>query len=564
MKHSSPCMPPQFHLSSLHSMQTKPLTRTYNTSWYYLVLLAIAFSINRPHSMLRFASTSRVRVLWSLITMASRLPMLLFLGSVFLAMVSGHNAFRENEKSQQQKQNPYLFRSQNFKTRFENQRGRIRILPRFDQRHPHLQGLQNYRLAELEIQPHSLFLPHHRDAENVLVVLEGKFEYVFDGIWNNGKAIVSIVNQTNKETYNLEQGDVLRVRPGSLVYVANVEQNQKFRATSILIPVNIPGQYENLYPFGNQDPLSYYLAFSEKTLEATFNSKYNEIERILFGQKQQGEKGQEQGSNEGVVVKLSREQARELRKHAESSSSSSSPRRRSPSSSPSSSRPILNLRNVQPRYSNNYGKMWEARPEDFPELLRDLDISVAVLELKKGSLFLPHYNSKGILISQVIDGKAQLELASPHLANERSQEQGQENKHHEEEKQHDEEEKQEEQSEGQIRRVSSRLNQGDVFVALAGHPLALRASKNNDLWMVGFLLDADNNQRNFLGGEKDNVINQIDRIVLEQAVNGSGEEAQKLLSNQKESYFVNAQRSRSDEDQEEGSPLLSILEEDSF
>ncbi|KAK4257964.1 hypothetical protein QN277_007484 [Acacia crassicarpa] len=485
--------------------------------------------------------------------MASRLPMLFLLGSVFLSMVSGHNAFSEKEKSQQQKQNPYLFRSQNFKTRFENQRGRIRILPRFDQRHPHLQGLQNYRLVELEIQPHSLFLPHHRDAENVLVVLEGK-------------AIVSIVNQTNKETYNLEQGDVLRVRPGRLVYVANVEQNQKFRATSILIPVNIPGQYENLYPFGNQDPLSYYIAFSKKTLEATFNSKYNEIERILFGQKQQGEKGQEQSSNEGVMVKLSSEQARELRKHAESSSSSSSSprRRRSPSSSPSSSRPIFNLRNVEPRYSNSYGNMWEVRPEDSPELLRDLDMSVAVLELKKGSLFLPHYNSKGILISQVIDGEAKLELASPHLANERSQEQGQENKHHEEEKQHDEEEKQEEQSEGQIRRVSSRLNQGDVFVALAGHPLALRASKKNDLWTVGFLLDADNNQRNFLGGEKDNVINQIDRIVLEQAVNGSGEEAEKLLNNQKESYFVNAQRSRSDEDQEEGSPLLSILEEESF
>lgn len=98
----------------------------------------------------------------------ARLPMLLLLGSFFLAMVSaGHP---------QQNKNPYLFRSQNFQTRFHNDQGRIEILPRFDLKHPHLRVLRNYRFVEFVLKPQSLFIPHHRDAETVLVSLEGMFQ----------------------------------------------------------------------------------------------------------------------------------------------------------------------------------------------------------------------------------------------------------------------------------------------------------------------------------------------------------------------------------------------------
>ncbi|XP_028771656.1 vicilin-like [Neltuma alba] len=472
-----------------------------------------------------------------------KLPVLLLLGSVFLATVSGL-AFGENENTQNQ--NPYHFRSQNFRTRFQNERGRIRILQRFDQRCDHLQFLRNYRYVELELRPHSLFLPHHRDAEALFVVLEGK-------------AIAGIANQTNRETLRLEEGDVVRVPPGNLVYTANVEEDQRFRVASLILPVNMPGQYENLYPSGNQNPRAYYHAFSQKTLEATFNSNFNEIQRILLGRRQQGGQSEQEqsSSNEGVIVSLSREHARELRRHAESSSS---PRRHA-----SSSRPVINLKNIQPRYSNNHGALWEACPDRF-QLLRDLDISVALLQLRRGSLYLPHYNSKAIVVAQVIDGTAQLEIASPHLANERSEEEDEENRH-EQQQQQQEQQRGEERSEGQIRRVSSRLNQGDAFVALAGHPLALRASNRNDLKVVAFLLNAQNNQRNFLGGERDNVINQIERIVKERTFPGSGEEVERLLRNQKESYFVNAQprrQPRGEEEEEERAPLSSILEEGSF
>ena len=97
-------------------------------------------------------------------------------------------------------------------------------------------------------------------------------------------------------------------------------------------------------------------------------------------------------------------------------------------------------------------------------------------------MFLPHYNTKAITIAQIFDGRAKLELASPHLAREKS------------------EEDEEDRREGQIQKVTSTVKKDDVFVALAGHPFALRTSKKDNLWMVAFLLSAENNQRNFLGG----------------------------------------------------------------
>ena len=59
-----------------------------------------------------------------------------------------------------------------------------------------------------------------------------------------GRAITTIVNQTNKETYQLEQGELIIIPAGHLVYTANVEENQNFRAASLLLPINIHGRYE--------------------------------------------------------------------------------------------------------------------------------------------------------------------------------------------------------------------------------------------------------------------------------------------------------------------------------
>ena len=50
----------------------------------------------------------------------------------------------------------------------------------------------------------------------------------------------------------------------------------------------------------------------------------------------------------------------------------------------------------------------------------------------------------------------------------------------------------------QVRRYTARLSQGDVVVIPAAHPVAINAS--SDLLFLGFGINAENNQRNFLAG----------------------------------------------------------------
>ncbi|XP_047178511.1 beta-conglycinin beta subunit 2-like, partial [Vigna umbellata] len=107
------------------------------------------------------------------------------------------------------------------------------------------------------------------------------------------------------------------------------------------------------------------------------------------------EKGEE-SQQEGVIVELKSKQIRELTKHAKSSSRKAL----------SSEDEPLNLRNQKPIYANKFGKLYEITPKKNPQL-RDLDVFLSSVDIKEGSLLLPHYNSKAIVINE---GKANIEL----------------------------------------------------------------------------------------------------------------------------------------------------------
>nr|P02856.1 RecName: Full=Vicilin, 14 kDa component [Pisum sativum]prf//0809262A vicilin [Pisum sativum] len=118
-------------------------------------------------------------------------------------------------------------------------------------------------------------------------------------------------------------------------------------------------------------------------------------------------------SNENVLVKVSRRQLEELSKNAKSSS------RRSVSSE---SGPF-NLRSEDPLYSNNSGKFFELTPEKNQQL-QDLDLFVNSVDLKEGSLLLPNYNSRALLVLVLVvnEGKGDFELVG-----QRNENQGKEN-----------------------------------------------------------------------------------------------------------------------------------------
>ena len=115
--------------------------------------------------------------------MRVRFPLLVLLGTVFLASVCVSLKVREDEN------NPFYFRSSNsFQTLFENQNGRIRLLQRFNKRSPQLENLRDYRIVQFQSKPNTILLPHHADADFLLFVLSGLYllkcwSVVFLGHW---------------------------------------------------------------------------------------------------------------------------------------------------------------------------------------------------------------------------------------------------------------------------------------------------------------------------------------------------------------------------------------------
>jgi len=83
-----------------------------------------------------------------------------------------HHESEGSESSRKQK-NPFYFSSNRFFTFFKNSHGHIRLLQRFDQQSKQLQNLQDYRLLETQLKPHTLLLPHHVDADYIIIILSG-------------------------------------------------------------------------------------------------------------------------------------------------------------------------------------------------------------------------------------------------------------------------------------------------------------------------------------------------------------------------------------------------------
>ncbi|QHN79993.1 Allergen Ara h 1, clone P41B [Arachis hypogaea] len=424
--------------------------------------------------------------------------------------------------------------------------------PREDWRQ--FQNLQNHRIVQIEAKPNTLVLPKHADADNILVIQQGQ-------------ATVTVANGNNRKSFNLDEGHALRIPSGFISYILNRHDNQNLRVAKISMPVNTPGQFEDFFPASSRDQSSYLQGFSRNTLEAAFNAEFNEIRRVLLEENaggEQEERGQRRWStrssenNEGVIVKVSKEHVEELTKHAKSVSKKGS------EEEGDITNPI-NLREGEPDLSNNFGKLFEVKPDKKNPQLQDLDMMLTCVEIKEGALMLPHFNSKAMVIVVVNKGTGNLELVAVR------KEQQQRGRREEEE----DEDEEEEGSNREVRRYTARLKEGDVFIMPAAHPVAINAS--SELHLLGFGINAENNHRIFLAGDKDNVIDQIEKQAKDLAFPGSGEQVEKLIKNQKESHFVSARpqsqsqspsspekESPEKEDQEEENqggkgPLLSIL-----
>lgn len=178
------------------------------------------------------------------------------------------------------------------------------------------------------------------------------------------------------------------------------------------------------------------------------------------------------------------------------------------------SRETINILEKSPSHSNKFGRLQEVDFRDFRDL-QDVDVAISYANITQGGMLGPLFNSRITQVSLVVNGYGTWEMSCPHLS---SEHQGS--------------------SHGapSYQRASARLSPGVVFVVPPGHPYLALASKDQNLEIVSFKLNANGNERFLLAGKR-NVIIQLERPAKELSFGGPAKSVDKIYGSQKEEYF---------------------------
>ncbi|WCJ21568.1 Vicilin Pis v 3.0101 [Euphorbia peplus] len=397
---------------------------------------------------------------------------------------------QEEEDEDEQGENPYVFdKDEHFITRTRTEHGRIEVLKKFSDKSRLLRGLENYRVNLIETNPQTFITPNHLDADAVLFVAKGR-------------GTITMIQEDKRESFNIEQGHVIRVQAGTPVYIINRDDNEKLQIAQFLRPVNIPGELE---AFNSGGPESFYNAFSWELLEAALKTDRRKLEQIMR-QKQ------------GVIVKASKEQIQSMSHREEGKGIW-------PFGESSSAFNLLKKSVV----NNKFGELFEAKPNDYKQQLQDLDLGVSLANITRGSMAGPFYHSKATKISIVLDGEGYYEMACPHLSGRRrSREQGSRSQRGQEQRGSEEG--------PSYTKVSSNLRPGTVFVVPAGHPVATVASGNKNLVILCFVVNAQDSNRYALAG-KNNVVKRLEREAKELAFGVEARQVDEAFRHEDEELF---------------------------
>lgn len=118
----------------------------------------------------------------------------------------------------------------------------------------------------------------------------------------------------------------------------------------------------------------------------------------------------------------------------------------------------------------------------------------------------PNYNTEATKIAIVVRGDGEVQIVCPHVS--RRQEEGrgreeQEGRGREEEEgrgRREGKEEEEEEQQQHYRRVESEVSCGTTYIVPAGHPSVAVSSRNQNLEVLCFEINARNNQKTWLAG----------------------------------------------------------------
>ncbi|XP_073526088.1 uncharacterized protein [Phyllobates terribilis] len=402
-----------------------------------------------------------------------------------------------DEEGEGERENPYVFNEDEFETKFQNQFGRERVLPKFSRVSKHLKGIENFRVEIFETKPMTFMLPKHCDADAFFFVA-------------NGRGTITLVSPDNRESFNIQRGHIMKVAAGTNVYLVNSDDNERLILVKLIQPVSNPGKFESFFGAGGRNPESFFNALSPEIVEALFNVRRDRLEKFFRKQDQ------------GIVKKASREQIRALSQKSEEGAWPFGGAGARTSNGP------FNLFRQRPLHNNEFGKLIEVDSDDFKQL-RDLNLRITFANITQGGMHTLHYNTRATKIAVVVKGTGHFQMACPHIAGEQRQ---RPSRHQEEEA-----------SSVHYEKVSAKLSCGTVFIVPAGHPFVTVASRDENLEVICFEVNAEDNEKVALAGNK-SVFKQLEREAKELSFEDKAEVVDEFLGKQKEEFFFAGPRSR--------------------
>ncbi|KAL5975483.1 hypothetical protein ACLOJK_019805 [Asimina triloba] len=240
------------------------------------------------------------------------------------------------EEGGKERENPYFFGEDSFRDRYRTEEGSFQILERFATNTDVLMGIESYRLGIFTVNPLAYVLPHHCHADATFYV-------------SRGRGTIVLLRENNRDSNNVEEGDILLVKAGTFILIANTDERKQLQIVNYLDPAATPGEVEEYFVAGGEDPESILGSFSKELSQAAFKISGGQLERLTGKH------------NKGPVLKGSKEQMKALRRQ---------------------SKRHFNLLDQRPNLSNEYGQLFEANERDY-EGLGHSDLSFAFINLTK-------------------------------------------------------------------------------------------------------------------------------------------------------------------------------------
>ncbi|PNX72176.1 vicilin-like protein antimicrobial peptides 2-1-like protein [Trifolium pratense] len=386
---------------------------------------------------------------------------------------------KEDKDDEKEVENPYVFEYKDFDTILDTEDGRISVLNMFDQKSKLLRNVENYGLAVLEAKAHAFVSPHHFDSEVIFFNMKGR-------------GIIGLVEQDNTERFNLEAGDIIRVPAGTPIYLVNRDENEKLFIAALHMPSSpgsAPLNFEAFFGPAGRNPESVLTAFSSKVLQAAFKTSKGKLESVLEEQKKER------------IFKIRKEDVHGM-----------APKKSIWPFGGQFNGPF-NIFSNKPSFSNQFGSLFEIGPSESKSGLEGLNVMLSFANITKGSMSTIYYNTNANKIAFVVDGEGYFEMACPHYMS---------SKHRK--------------SSSAYHKMNARLRPGMVFVVPAGHPFVTIASKNNNLKIVCFEVNAERNKKLAFAGKK-NIVVALDKTAKKLSFDSSPEKVDEIFKRDEEFFF---------------------------